>query len=283
MTAELWFAAGAAAIVAERVTPWAARLAVRLGCVAHPNPDVPSHDQVMPLLGGLAMLAGLAPWLAAAAIADHRWLGVIGAIAIVGVLGAYKDRVERPVRPAVQLVVQAGAMGVLAVSGFDLGVGGWVAMVGLGVVAINAWNFIDVMDGLFAGVAAMSALAFAGGGGSGGLVAAALAGACIGYLRHNWPPARLFLGDLGAFSIGAVFVALLADAIRDAGSPAPLLAIAVPLFELGATVAIRLAAGRAPWRGGPEHMALALARRGVPRPVIVIGAALLALAAARFA
>jgi UDP-N-acetylmuramyl pentapeptide phosphotransferase/UDP-N-acetylglucosamine-1-phosphate transferase len=255
-------AALAAMIVAHAVTPAAGRLAHRVGCVAHANPDVPTHRRAVPLLGGLAIVAGLAPWLAVAAVREPRWVALAIALVPLVALGAYKDRVERPVAPVAQLIVQAIAAGVLWAGGFRVAGGGVFGSAGLtialAIVVINAWNFIDILDGLAASVAAASAVSFALGG---SVVAAALAGASIGYVRHNWPPARIFMGDVGSFTIGLTFVALILDRPSGCGGAA-MLTMIVPLGDFAFTVVSRIAAGKSPMAGGAEHLPLRLIARG---------------------
>ena len=258
----------AAAVIAERVTPHAAALALRARCVAHPSPHVPTHTRAMPLLGGVAIVAGVAPWIAIAAAIDPRWCALPAALIPIAALGVYKDRVQAPVSPIAQLAVQAAAAACLWWGGLRVGARAGAidlaATVALVVAIVNAWNFLDVIDGLAASVAAPAAIALAAlGDRAAALVAIALAGAALGYLRHNWPPARVFMGDLGSFGLGATFAALvLAGGGRTRA--ASLLALIVPLGELAFTIASRIAAGRSPLRGGGEHASLRLLRRGWP-------------------
>ncbi len=261
-------AALSALVIADAVTPAAALLAHRTGCVAHANPDVPAHVRTIPLLGGAAILAGLAPWLAVAIAWDPRWWALAGAMAPVLALGAYKDRVASPVAPGAQLVVQALAAAILWAGGFRCGAVASAPLdaaltIGLAVVVLNAWNFIDIMDGLAAAVAAATTTCFVIGGGAPAVIAAALAGASLGYLRHNWPPARIFMGDLGSFAIGMTFVALILDETRRGGSLVLGLAtMIVPLADLAFTTTSRIAAGKSPLIGGAEHLPLRLVARG---------------------
>ena len=131
----------------------------------------------------------------------------------------------------------------------------------------NAFNLLDVMDGLAAGVGGVAALAF-------GVVALttgeypeaaaslALAGALGGFLVFNAPPARIYLGDAGSLAVGLTLGAL-AIAIRwsdrsAAGFLAPLAILAVPLADTAYVSVLRARAGKPFWHGSPDHFPLRL-------------------------
>lgn len=102
------------------LTPVAGRLAVRLGFVARPNPDVRTHVRVVPLLGGIGIVGGTIPGLALAIVEDSRWSALAAGLLVVALLGAFKDRIERPVSPVLQLAVQTVAVGCLLAGGFTV-------------------------------------------------------------------------------------------------------------------------------------------------------------------
>jgi UDP-GlcNAc:undecaprenyl-phosphate GlcNAc-1-phosphate transferase len=151
------------------------------------------------------------------------------------------------------------------------------------VLTINAVNFIDGLDGLAAGVVAISSLAFfaysyhllAAKGGTSlmatpTLVTALLAGACLGFLPHNFSPARVFMGDSGSmligFVLGAATVSLTSvPVVLQLTSGASLLpaflpvvlpfaVLAVPLMDLTLAVVRRTRAGRSPWSPDKLHL-----------------------------
>ena len=135
------------------------------------------------------------------------------------------------------------------------------------VASMNSFNLLDNMDGLAAGTAAIAALGLAvvaglvpGTGSS--VVAAALAGACLGFLPFNFRPRRpaaLFMGDSGSqtlgFSLGGL--ALLASPGGAGGAAAavaaPLLILALPALDTGLVMLVRFAEGRPVWQGGRDH------------------------------
>lgn len=255
------------------LVPVLARLADRHGFVAAPNPDVPTHSRPVPLLGGAAMLAGELPVLLLAAVVDRRWLTVLVALGPVVALGLYKDRVAAPVSPFIQLLVQGASALVLVGGGLRLDVVGDPVLDGALSAAtclwvINAWNFVDVADGLASSLAIVCALGFVAclltrHDLVGAAVLGAVAGGSGGFLRFNRPPARIFMGDTGSFSLGLLFTAAAMVVSRDRQSAAgTLLILAVPLLDVAISAARRVRAGRSPLRGGGEHLSLWLLAHG---------------------
>ncbi len=166
----------------------------------------------------------------------------------------------RGLSPLVRLAYEAFA----AVALWQVGVGAgifdvtWIdlTLTVLWVIAVtNAVNFIDNMDGLAAGVTATSALGiFAISAANGDVLvsslALALAGASLGFLRFNFPPARIFLGDAGSMMLGFLLAALILKLDLPVAPAAPrvlatLLLVAVPLFDLSVVVVARIL-GRRP-------------------------------------
>ncbi|MDX1622337.1 MAG: MraY family glycosyltransferase [Nitriliruptorales bacterium] len=224
-----------AAVVTGLAVPVVARLARRVGAVDAPSDPRKVHTEPVPTLGGLAMLAG---FLAAFGLASQlpqleamfstsEPLGMLAGaivIALVGVADDLRD-LSPPVKLAGQImgalmpilfgiqIVYAWIPGIEVVAvGPDLGL---VLTVVVMVVMINAVNLIDGLDGLAAGVVAIAALAFfwfvtiSSSQGlaesvatTAPLVAAVLAGMCVGFLVHNFHPASIFMGDTGSMLLG---------------------------------------------------------------------------------
>ena len=256
-------------------TPFDARAAVRLGFVDHPAPHK-AHLDPTPYLGGAALAAGLGVVGVVAAGGSVQVATILVAAIAIAVLGVVDD--ARGLQPPIKLAVETAAAIALYVTGSGGGVFGtaildlpltivWV------VVVTNALNLLDNMDGLAPGVAAMSALAFFGisaheGHFLVGSLAAALAGASLGFLPHNFPPARVFLGDAGSLLVGFLLAAigLNLDLIGQSGVirvAVPLLALAVPLFDTTLVVIARARDRRPLFRGGTDHASHRLAARGL--------------------
>jgi len=211
----------------------------------------------------------------------------------------------RPLKPQTKLTAQLLVAAAVVSAGLRLPVTGvvWLDMLLslLWLVALsNAFNLLDNMDGLAAGVAAIAAighlLLFAGTGElAAARLAAALAGACGGFLLHNFHPARMFMGDAGSLFLGFTVggLSLVATAGTPAGSPAALLLpgliVMVPIFDSAFVTVHRFAAGRPISQGGRDHASHRLVAAGFSERQAVVAlyaagavSALVALATARY-
>ncbi|MCA9126502.1 MAG: undecaprenyl/decaprenyl-phosphate alpha-N-acetylglucosaminyl 1-phosphate transferase [Planctomycetales bacterium] len=152
------------------------------------------------------------------------------------------------------------------------------------VALINSFNMLDNMDGLSGGVAAISSTFLAimlltGRDSQNGqpqiLVAAMLlilVGALLGFLRHNWPPAKIFMGDAGSYFIGfwIAVATLLATYVGYQGTTphaivAPLIVMAIPLYDMVGVIIIRLREGRSPFEGDKRHFSHRLVDLGMTK------------------
>jgi UDP-GlcNAc:undecaprenyl-phosphate GlcNAc-1-phosphate transferase len=191
------------------------------------------------------------------------WL--IGGALVALCIGLWDDRFGMGV-PA-KLAGQAGAAALLLVGGMapDLHLGPVLnaAVMVLAMVAMmNAVNFLDNMNGMVAGLAAIALAAFAIGSTLRGdpVVAAfqlALAGACVGFMPYNYPAAEVFLGDAGSlllgYSLGASAVLALEGGPHGWGQLGPLIALGYPAFDMIFVVITRTRDGRKVYLGGRDH------------------------------
>ena len=308
------------ALLVSAAATWAmVRLAPRVGLIDQPA-GRKAHRKPTPLGGGVAIFAGLAvPMLAALYIfttitfaskpgganymhdlaAGARQetplaLGFVAAMAGLAVLGLIDDR--RALGPFVKLGVQLGITVVFVVladirvlTALDnYGLGRWpsVAVTVLWVGAItNAFNFLDNMDGLSAGVAAVCSAAFLCvtlliGQWFVAAVLALLLGSLLGFLLFNFPPAKIFMGDAGSLLVGftlgvlTVQTTFLPTGRSLAGGwyavLAPLVVLALPLYDMVTVSAIRLARGKSPFVGDTNHFSHRLVARGMSRRTAVL-------------
>jgi len=256
-----WYAAGAAivaAFVTHLLVPLVTRLAIHLRALDQPGVRK-LHDSAVPRLGGVAIMGGLGiaagfaalgHWTTwAARIGSKELLALVASTFLVFLLGVVDDL--RGVGSGVKFLVQLAAAGMLLASGWsfhvlrlpfaggiDLGIWGPVVSLLWIVGVTNAINLIDGLDGLAGGVVAIisvSMLAYAALQGSPGSVVlmAATAGACLGFLRHNWEPARIFMGDSGALTLGFLLAAM---SVHSALKAPAAVAILVPILALGVPV-----------------------------------------------
>jgi UDP-GlcNAc:undecaprenyl-phosphate GlcNAc-1-phosphate transferase len=256
-------AAAAAFAIAVATTPIAAWLAPRVGMLDRPGP-LKVHQQAVPYLGGLAVFAAIA---GPVAVARPR---VLVPLALALVLGLADDRFE--VTPILRLgcEVVIGVAVVATVPGRLPAALGVPFVIVLVVLVINAVNLIDGLDGVAAGVALAAALGFAGIlAGDDRTVALALAGATAGFLVFNRPPARIYLGDAGAYLLGTALAILVwsawATETGRAGAPAAaLLLVAVPVADTSITILRRIRAGQPLFLGDRGHVYDQLVDRGWP-------------------
>jgi UDP-GlcNAc:undecaprenyl-phosphate GlcNAc-1-phosphate transferase len=256
----LWafLVAGAVALV---LTPLAARLAHRVGAIDLPR-ERSLHESPTPSLGGLAILAGVLAAGAAFLPWSAETRGILGGAAAITLIGAIDDTIEGGLPPIVKLAGQfaAAAIPVAAdvrvenitlpfVEPLDLGDWG-VALTLFGVVAVmNVVNFTDGVDGLAAGVCTIAAVTFAVIALSldrveAGVLAAAVAGACLGFLRHNFHPASIFMGDSGSNLLGLLLAAIAIQGVLKTAAVValffPLVILAVPALDATFVVAKRI-------------------------------------------
>jgi len=266
----------AAFAVAALLTPLTARLARVVGAVDRPK-DRGLSKQETPLLGGLAMLGAV---LAASALlldfgplVEERFRGILAGAIVIALIGALDDRFELPaaLKLAGQVVaalipVQAG----VEVSNITLplvgaqelgGAGAPLTVAGL-VVVMNVVNLSDGIDGLAAGVCAISAItftiiAFDLSRGHAAVLAAITAGAALGFLVHNFHPASVFMGDCGSNLLGLLLGCIAVEgAVKTQAVLAlvfPLVVLAVPFVDTTFVVLKRLKYRRKPWQADANH------------------------------
>ena len=256
----LWafLVAGAVALV---LTPLAARLAHRVGAIDLPR-ERSLHDSPTPSLGGLAILAGVLlagilflPW-------NGETRGILGGAAAIALIGSVDDARRDGLSPFVKLAGQfaAAAIPVLAevrvenitlpfVAPLDLGDWG-IPLTLIGIVAVmNVVNFTDGVDGLAAGVCTIAAATFAIIALSldrldAAVLAAAVAGASVGFLRHNFHPASIFMGDSGSNLLGLLLACVAIQGVLKTAAVValffPLVILAVPALDATFVVAKRI-------------------------------------------
>lgn len=270
------------------LVPVAIAIALRFGFFDHPGP-AKSHSQAVPYLGGAAIVVSFAIVVVAGNVLDPPpsglpqlagFLGVGVALAVVGLLDDLLGGITVLIR--LGLEVGAGvAVWSMGSSTHLAGVPGPVnAVITVAwVVGItNAFNLLDNMDGLSAGTVVIAAFAIFGVASLQhrylvSALAMALAGCAAGFLRANFHPARIYMGDAGSLFLGFVMAVLLLKLRADAPTRVPVAVIlaipAVAIFDTGLVTVSRLAHRRSPFRGGQDHTSHRLVRRGMSVPVAV--------------
>lgn len=245
-------------------------LVMWLSSLAEPPSWIP--DELMIHLGGLSERTS-ALWM------------LIGAGTLLCGAGLYDDRHPLPWPP--RLLLQFGVAiglvigGVRATLFVELPWIGYIVSAIWIVLLINSMNFLDNMDGLSGGIALIASIIFATvmltlPGGPRWLVAGGLlvlAGSTAGFLIHNRSPARIFMGDSGSMFLGMMLASLtVLGTFYDENSPgrhtalAPILVLAVPLYDTLSVIFIRLRQGRSPFQADKSHFSHRLVDLGLSRP-----------------
>lgn len=291
-----------AAIVTYLATPLVRRLALAVGAMTAVR-DRDVHSVPIPRLGGVAMLLGFAAAVALGSqLPYHGQLfegtptlyGVLAAAAVITLLGAVDD--VRELDWLTKLAGQVLAGGIMAFFGvrlLSLPIGGVtylpepvmvVLTVLVVVISTNAVNFIDGLDGLAAGVVLIAAGTFFAWSylvsrafdppnvfHVATFISAALVGVCLGFLPHNFHPARLFMGDAGALLLGLLLAAAtisMTGSVDPSSSVAnvsaataillpvaiPLAIMALPILDILLAVLRRTRAGQLPWKPDRGHL-----------------------------
>ncbi len=263
-------------VVAVIATPVAAAIATRVGLVDRPGP-LKVHDRPVPYLGGAAILAAIAGPVAGA----HPYALIPLAMAfVVGLVDDLGD-----LNPVARVVVEIGIGVAAAFVPAHHGLPRVVLAVVVVVLLLNAINLLDGLDGLATTVGIGSACGFAIAlSGTSWVLPLALAGALIGFLVWNRPPARVYLGDAGSYLIGTALAISMLDALQRPAAIAAgaTLFVGVAAADTGVAILRRLRARRPLLRGDRGHVYDQLVDRGWPaiRAVGALAAAQAALTAA---
>ncbi|MEO6170133.1 MAG: hypothetical protein ABIO84_04275 [Lysobacter sp.] len=248
-----------AVAVSSLGTAWALRHARRHGLID--MPDVRrSHRMATPRGGGIGIVLACLGCFVVMAVQDggnSRWWLVAGGLTLVAGIGWLDDHRPLPALPRLAVHVLSALLVALALHFGGAGelacLAGFVLVLGL----VNAWNFMDGINGLAASQAMLCGVAFA-------LLPAfpaqmlgiALAGACVGFLPFNFPRARLFLGDVGSTSLGYMVAVLISIGVSAGPARESLLLLLPPLAMLadsGLTLVWRMRRGDRWWQAHAEH------------------------------
>jgi UDP-GlcNAc:undecaprenyl-phosphate/decaprenyl-phosphate GlcNAc-1-phosphate transferase len=280
-----------AAAVTALLTPLTMRFARAIGAIDEPR-ERGLSERPTPLLGGLAIFGGVLVaalvWLPSGyAGAHYLWDGVLVAAALITIVGAIDDRFDLP--PAVKLGGQVLAAVIVVHFGVTVkaitlpfigkldfpnagvtNAGPVLTVIGL-VAMMNVVNFSDGVDGLAAGVCAIIAatlavIAFDLDRAQPGVLAALTAGAALGFLLYNFPPAASFMGDCGANLLGLLMGVITVEAaVKTAAVVSfvlPLILLAVPFLDTTFVVLKRLKYRRPIYASDSEHFHHRMARIG---------------------
>ncbi len=302
-----------AVIVTLAVTPLVRTIALRWSIVAHPG-GRHVHAGVTPRIGGAAMFAGFASAIIVELLGEWLWgfkhalmgaglplVGVLLGASAIFAVGIVDDIIE--LKPGQKLLGQLLAAGIVIACGVRIAFvsnpfGGGLILLGVLSVPLtllwivsfaNVINLIDGLDGLAAGVSAIAAatflvLAHQSNVPVAGILSAALIGACVGFLRYNFHPASIFMGDSGALFLGFVLACIALFGVMKSVAAVtlvvPLLIIGVPIFDTFSAIVRRKRGGRPIQAADRGHIHHRLLGRGFDQrqTVLIIYAWSVALA-----
>jgi UDP-GlcNAc:undecaprenyl-phosphate/decaprenyl-phosphate GlcNAc-1-phosphate transferase len=257
------------------LTPAVGRVARVLGVVDEPGEARRMHLRAVPRLGGLAIFLGIfIPGLAFLDLSG-AYRGILLGAAVATAVGMADD--FRGLPWALKLAGQCVAAGIaihfdVYIDRFSFPILGvhelpyWFSVIVtvLWIVGMmNVINLLDGMDGLAAGISAIAGATFAVlalelGRPEAAVLSAIVAGACLGFLRHNFYPARIFMGDSGSHLLGFILATVaIQGALKTAATVAlifPLIVLAVPLLDTSFVIAKRLKYGRPLTEPTPWHL-----------------------------
>ena len=260
-----------AVLLAHYLTPVLRQAAIRFGIVDRPDGKLKNHRSPVPYLGGIAIYLSFLLSLALTAEFQREVLGILLAGAIVVILGLIDDL--GVLSPSVKLAGQVVAILTLMKASVTIKLAFLPPVLALPLsflwllAVTNAFNLIDIMDGLAAGVGLVASLVLAcvAAGSGRDLVAtllAALAGSLLGFLRYNFEPARIYMGDTGSLFVGLMLGALAMNNSYTSrnlvASLSPVVILGVPIFDMLFVMFIRWRRGIPVMHGSPDHFPLRL-------------------------
>jgi UDP-GlcNAc:undecaprenyl-phosphate GlcNAc-1-phosphate transferase len=263
--------------------PMARRAALKFGIVDCPDGRLKRQRAPVPYLGGLAIYLAFLISLIFTFEFRHDVLGIVLAGTLVMMLGLIDD--FGVLTPGIKLAGQILAVFILIKSGIRIEIAAlpeWIDialtvfwMVGI----INAFNLLDIMDGLAAGIGVISAavlciVAILNGDHTISFMLAALIGSLLGFLRYNWSPASIYMGDAGAMFIGLMLGSLSMIGKYTEGHSisllSPVLILGMPIFDTLFVMYIRFLRGLPIFLGSPDHMAIRLRHWGLSVQQVVL-------------
>lgn len=290
-------------ILAFSATPFAKKIAFKIGAIDIPKDDRRMHKKPIARLGGLAIVAAFlvsiifnfASYSDSITSLDfgRQFLGMLAGIIVVVFLGIFDD--VKQLGPRIKFVVQIAAAVIVVSTGTTisfvtnpLSISGmsnlnpvisYILTVFWIVGITNAINFIDGLDGLAAGVASIASLSLfivsvLRGDVTTAMITAALAGSALGFLPYNFNPAKIFMGDTGSTFLGfTLAVVSIQGTLKQYTAIAiaiPLLVLGLPLFDTAFAIIRRILHGKSPMQPDRGHLHHRLMDMGLSQKQSVI-------------
>jgi UDP-GlcNAc:undecaprenyl-phosphate GlcNAc-1-phosphate transferase len=257
------------------LTPVVAWIAPRIGAVDDKQDRPRVHGgRPIPRIGGVAIVLAIAVPMAVLMKPEGRYLGILLGALMVAALGLIDDIrginasikmlgiVAAALIPVVGFGMTWETVGLPLVGNFDLGWAAYPLTVFWIAALANLVNLIDGMDALASGIVAIAAGSFAILAASfqrmdAAALAAIICGATLAFLRHNYHPARIFMGDTGALALGFLLAAVAVQGVLKTAATialvGPLLVVAVPILDTSFVVLKRVRYKRSPFAPDQNH------------------------------
>ena len=296
MIAQYILVFGLGLVINLLLTPLSQAIALAVGLVDRPDGRRKLHETAIPLAGGPALYASLSIVVIIACLARSVFsivrqsdiailLGLFLGCTLICGIGIFDD--ARGLRGRYKLLGQLAAVGIVMAFGVQverINIFSWEIPLGAVSIpltaffllgAINSLNLLDGMDGLLGSVATIVCIAFGVmavlcGQGTAALVAFAMAGSLVGFLRYNLPPARVYMGDSGSMLVGLVVgVLAIHSSLKGPATlalAAPMCVLVIPIFDTAAAIVRRKLSGRSVFVTDRNHLHHCLLRSGLSRP-----------------
>ncbi len=269
--------------LAYLITPLFRLIAIKLNFFDHPQLKKKSHTKPIPLLGGLSIFLSFLISILLTTRLEKILIPIFLGSLVLIIFGLIDDRLG--MMPKVKLAAQLIAALIVIRMGIKVDTiqHYYLSLIFtvLWIIGItNAFNLLDNLNGLSSGIAGISAVFF-------GLIAwrngqmfvatisLALAGACFGFLRHNFPRANIFMGDAGSMFLGFALSCIAIVGCWETEKISislslPILILAYPIFDTTLVTIIRLTEGRSIFQGGKDHSSHILAMLGLKKKKAVL-------------
>ncbi|MDO5725173.1 MAG: MraY family glycosyltransferase [Tissierellia bacterium] len=281
-------------VLAMLMTPFVRKFAIGIGAVDIPKDSRRMHKEPIPSLGGLALYFAIFFTLFIfSKFTTKEILHVFIGSTLILISGAIDD--VKSITPMQKLIVQIIAA-IILIRGdikisfvtnpfgqegsiWSLGFLSYPASIIWIVGITNAINLIDGMDGLAAGVSMMAAIslgyvAYIFGYGHMAIIAFALAGACLGFLPYNFHPAKIFMGDTGALTLGFILSAISIEGVMKSvatvAMAVPIIILGIPIFDTLFAIIRRKLSGKSITSADKGHLHHRLLAKGNSQPKTVI-------------
>lgn len=255
-------------------TPVAQKVAHQYKILDYPDQKLKQQEKPIPYLGGIIIYFAFISPVSLLFPFNKKLLGILFASSILLIVGLFDDL--KALTPLIKFIFQIIATFILIRSGILINLtflNPWLNHIlsFLWIISmINAMNIIDIMDGLATSISALAALTifvislynqqFLI-----SILSVSLAGALFGFLKFNWEPAKIYLGDSGSMFIGMVIgsLTILGDysKINDMAFISGLLILAIPIFDMSYVMILRMIQNKSPFFGSQDHFALRLKKK----------------------